>query len=125
MYFSPSRALPVLLAVVVAGSLSGCDGGGTDANASSCVTVGPVVEILDNHLPSGGDHLLVIPVEDVIAGTERIYDIRGDNTGHAHTVTITAADFEALQDGLSVSVTSSGNGAVGASHTHDIVISCP
>ena len=119
-----ARAL-VFLLTVAAVSLPGCGDDGTGVNASTCVTVGPVTEIVDNHLPSGGDHELVVPVGDVIAGEERTYDIRGDNTGHTHTVTVTAAHFADLQDGLSVSLTSSDTGAVGTSHTHDIVISCP
>ncbi len=92
---------------------------------STCATLGPVVQILDNHLPTGGDHALVVPPEDVVEGVERTYDIRGDNVGHTHTVTITAEDFASLLAGDTVTVVSSNNGPVGIGHDHTIVLSCP
>lgn len=100
--------------------LVGCGGA-----ESTCLTEGPIVEIPDNHLPAGGDHELIVTVEDIEAGVEKTYDIRGDNTGHTHTVTLTADDFADLQAGDPVFVTSSNNGSVGDSHTHEIEISCP
>lgn len=92
---------------------------------STCATVGPVALIVDNHLPSGGDHQLVVPGEDVVAGVEKTYDIRGDNVGHTHTVTLVPADFASLLRGDPVSVTSSNNGPVGIGHDHLVRLTCP
>jgi hypothetical protein len=61
---------------------------------------------------------LVIPVSDVTAGVERIYDIQGDNTGHGHTVTVTPDDFTALDAGTVLTLESSDTGAAGQDHTH-------
>lgn len=103
---------------------SGC-GDEVGPALSTCATLGPFVVIVDNHLPAGGDHRLVVPPEDVRAGVEKVYDIRGDNVGHTHTVTVTAAHFDALAAGDPVSITSSNNGPVGIGHDHLIQLSCP
>jgi hypothetical protein len=101
------------------------DPSGTELEPSTCATLGPTVEILDNHLPTGGEHVLIVPPEDVVNGAERSYDIRGDNVGHTHTVTISTGDFAALRVGDPVTVVSSNNGTVGAGHTHTIALTCP
>lgn len=111
----------VLALVACGGTTPGADG----AAGSTCTTMGAAVDILDNHRTSGGDHTLVVSAGDVVAGVDRTYDIRGDNTGHTHTVTITAADFALLQQGTPVTLVSSDNGSAGASHTHTIELSCP
>ena len=116
--------MTVIGAVMSISVLGACDDDPVQ-RLSTCVTLGPVVEILDNHLPSGGDHKLVVPPEHVVAGVERTYDIRGDNVGHTHTLTLTATHFGLLQVGDSVSVVSSNNGPVGVGHTHAINFSCP
>ncbi len=105
--------------------LGGCDDDPADVPLSTCATEGPVVAIVDNHLPSGGDHKLEVPAEDVVAGVEQVYDIRGDNVGHTHTVTVTPDDFASLQAGDPVSVVSSNNGPVGIGHDHVVNLSCP
>lgn len=92
---------------------------------STCLTEGPVVEILDNHRTTGGGHELVVTSADVVAGVLASYDIRGDNTGHTHEVTLTADDFADLADGRTGTVFSSNNGSAGASHAHEIRLSCP
>ena len=117
-----------LLAVSVLGlalGVAACDDDGTQVATSTCTTEGPVVDILDNHLPSGGDHALIVPPEDVVAAVETTYDIRGDNVGHTHTVTLTVEDFLGLQRGGPVTVVSSNNGPVGFGHTHTIELTCP
>lgn len=104
---------------------SACSDDPTDAGSSTCATLGPVVEILDNHLPSGGDHVLVVPPEDVAVGVERTYDIRGDNVGHTHTVTLTADHFASLQRSVPITVVSTNNGPVGIGHDHTVSLRCP
>jgi hypothetical protein len=116
-----------LVILGIFGCVAGCSDNGDAAAADagvSCVDNGTSVTILDNHRPAGGDHELEIPIADVVAGVAVDYDIRGDNVGHTHTVTVTAADFALLQDGTTVTITSSNNGSAGDSHTHDVVISC-
>lgn len=104
---------------------SACSDSPAETESSTCTTVGPVVEILDNHLPSGGDHALVVPPEDVAAGVERTYDIRGDNVGHTHLVTLTVDHFASLRRSVPISVVSTNNGPVGIGHDHSIDLSCP
>ena len=87
-----------------------------------CVDNGVTTTIGDNH--PRGDHQLVIPVQDVVDGTETTYDIRGDNTGHTHSVTVTEDNFTALDAGTVVMLTSSDTGAVGGDHTHPVTLSC-
>ena len=122
----PPRAHPVRpLAWPVLVLAIACSDDPAGTELSTCSTLGPVVEILDNHLPSGGDHVLLVPPQDVVDGLERSYDIRGDNVGHTHTVTLTAEDFASLRVGDPVTVISSNNGPVGIGHDHTIVLSCP
>jgi hypothetical protein len=83
---------------------------------------GVTTTIGDNH--PRGDHQLVIPVQDVVDGTETTYDIRGNNTGHTHSVTVTEDNFTALDAGTVVMLTSSDTGAVGGDHTHPVTLSC-
>jgi hypothetical protein len=103
--------------------LAGCSDNITAPEFSTCVTSGPLVEIADNH-PTGS-HEMIVSGGDVFAAEEKVYDIRGDNVGHTHTVTVTEPDFLSLQDGDPVTVVSSNNGSVGNSHTHAVTLSCP
>lgn len=115
----------LLFVVVGLAQVGACRDDPADPGMSTCATLGPVVVIVDNHLPTGGDHELVVPPADVVAGLEKVYDIRGDNVGHTHTVTVTAVHFRSLQDGDPVSITSSNNGPVGIGHVHTVNLSCP
>ena len=65
-----------------------------------------------------------MPLSDIAAGVEVTYDIQGNNTGHGHFVTLTAANFTALDAGTTVTLTSSDIGAAGKDHTHDVILSC-
>jgi hypothetical protein len=112
--FTIRALLPVAL---VAWSLApGC------GETHPCDDNGVTAIIEDNH-PSGS-HELDIPASDVADGVDVVYDIQGVNVGHGHTVTVTAADFSALDDGQEVTLTSSDTGAVGEDHTHGIVLDC-
>jgi len=124
---TPTLVSRIGLATLAAACCFGltCADDDAPASTSTCLTEGPVVEILDNHRTTGGDHKLVVTSADVVAGVLASYDIRGDNTGHTHEVTLTADDFADLANGRTVTVISSNNGSAGASHTHEIRLSCP
>ena len=101
------------------GGTSGGGGGGTSPDAGvakSCSGNGTSVTIGTNH-----GHTLVVSKADVTAGKEKTYDITG-TSAHAHSVTITAAQFAQLQGNpaASVMVTSTTGGA----HTHQVTIVC-
>jgi hypothetical protein len=87
------------------------DGGGT---AKSCTDNGTNTAISANH-----GHVMTVSKEDVIAGTEKTYDIQG-TAGHPHSVTLTAADFTALQGGTMAVEVSTNN----AGHTHTCTVTC-
>jgi hypothetical protein len=112
-------ALPVLLLIGAIALFAGCG----DDDPSTSTTAGPIIEIVDNHQASGGDHKLVISGADVVAGLDKTYDIRGDNRGHTHSVMVTAQNFSTLKIGDGVAITSSDTGAAGMDHTHDIRLS--
>lgn len=64
-------------------------------------------------------HVLEVTAADVTAAVEKTYDITG-SAGHAHSVTVTAADFATIAGGTSVQlVSTSGDG-----HTHTVTVSC-
>jgi hypothetical protein len=87
--------------------------GSPDATPASCLDDGGVVAIGGNH-----GHALTVSVADIEAAVDKTYDIQGDS-GHNHTVTLTAAHFAMLADGTSIQVTSSNAG-----HIHSVTVSC-
>lgn len=109
-------------AAVALSGLSGCsdDGGGTPSDAPSgsgnCNANGTLVTIGTNH-----SHTLNVPKTDVTAAAAKTYDITGAS-GHAHSVSLTAAHFQALASNQVVMVQSTAGGA--DSHTHSIRVSC-
>ena len=116
------QRLIVLLAFMLVLNVH-CGSDSSDSEASGlCAENGVTTTIGDNH-PRGA-HELEIPVDDVVEGVEKTYDIQGDNVGHGHTVTISPDDFMALSSGTIVTLTSSDNGAVGNTHTHPVTLSC-
>jgi hypothetical protein len=64
-------------------------------------------------------HMLTIAAADLDATANRTYDITG-TANHAHTVTFTPAQLQALKAGQSVMVTSSTDSA----HEHVVTASC-
>ena len=112
------RSLMVVgtLAVVLAAAC------GDTSKTSLCEANGVSVTIANNH--PNGSHTLVVPVSDVLAEAPIVYDIQGNNTGHGHTVSVSADNFAALQAATVVSLVSSDTGAVGNDHTHAITLSC-
>lgn len=90
---------------------------GDDAGTGgpSCTQNGTVVVISANH-----GHELVVSKEDVEAGVEKTYDIRGVS-GHVHLVTLTAAHFATLSANGAVQVNSTEEGSL---HFHEVSVSC-
>ncbi|MGB5666981.1 MAG: hypothetical protein WBM53_09035 [Maribacter sp.] len=111
-----------ILVVIPAYSILGCsssdDGGGNpnpDPNTTAnCLANGTAISIGTNH-----GHSLTVSKADVEAGTEKTYSIQGTSS-HAHSVTLSAANFTALKSNTAISVTSTN----GDSHTHSVSVSC-
>lgn len=97
---------------------SGGDAGTPDSGTAnkSCTTNGTNVTIGANH-----GHTLTVSAADVTAGVEKTYDIQGSSP-HAHSVTVTAANFATLQSNpnATLALTSTSGGG----HTHEITILC-
>jgi hypothetical protein len=83
--------------------------------APSCLLNGAKSsKITDNH-----GHRITVSAEDISAGREKTYDIQG-NSGHPHTITVTAQDFLILFSQGEVVVSSTRD----EHHAHDVTISC-
>jgi len=112
------------LVAVGAVATSGCGPGGNNppdggngndgGDDPSCLDNGTSAAIEGNH-----GHTLSVSEEDVAAGVEKIYDIRG-SSAHAHSVTVTAANFATLAGNNPVTVSSTS----GAGHTHSVTVTC-
>ncbi len=81
---------------------------------ANCKTNGTKPTIADNH-----GHALTVSKEDVAAAVEKVYDIKG-TAPHAHSVTVTAANFATLATNTSITLTSTSAEA----HTHSITVAC-
>jgi hypothetical protein len=92
------------------------DAAGPDAPAG-CSVSNAGVTIEDNH--THAPHMLVVPAADVQAGVDKTYSIMGA-ASHDHMVTITAAQFQMLQQGGMISDEST----VTLCHMHKIDVSC-
>ncbi len=64
-------------------------------------------------------HTLTISKDDVDAGVEKTYSIKG-TSGHDHSVTLTASHFTSLKSNQSITVSSTAGGG----HTHSVTVSC-
>lgn len=94
----------------------GGGGGGGAAQGGSCVDNGVNATV---QLVHPTNHDITIPKTDVIAGVDVTYLLGDNGSGHVHQVTLTAAHFAQLQNGLGVVVTSTGPG-----HTHAVTVNC-
>jgi hypothetical protein len=108
-----------LLRVLGAGALlAACGGDDTvtvdAATIGNCNANGTTVRISANH-----GHVLVVSIDDVMAGADKTYDIMG-TAAHTHLVTVTADQFAMLQTNHSINTTST----VASSHSHGIVVMC-
>lgn len=63
-------------------------------------------------------HEIVVLDEEIVAGVEKVYDIKGSSP-HTHTITLTPADFADLAAGKTVVKVSTPS-----PHTHDVTIRC-
>ncbi len=114
------RHLALWIVALVLALAAAC---GDDAPATGlCAENGVSTTIGENH--PNGFHTLDIPVTDVLAAVDKTYDIQGNNTGHGHSVTVTADDFADLDAGAVVTIESSDTGAVGMDHTYTVTLTC-
>jgi hypothetical protein len=95
------------------GNVGGSQGGMAGQGGGMGICPATIVaQISQNH-----GHALMVPIADVIAGVDKVYDTTG-SAMHCHQVTITAADFTALQNGEVVRVKSCNL------TDHEYVLSC-
>jgi hypothetical protein len=87
---------------------------GTPISGATC-TRDITVAIFMNH--TNGAHSLVIPLADVTAGVQKVYNARGA-ANHDHFLAVTAADFVALQAGQAVTKFACNGG------DHQFILSC-
>lgn len=106
--------------VVDAGSDASDAGPMTDAGDSGGSACGAAKTYKEGQgITSNHAHAFMIPVADFAGNANKTYTMSG---GHAHDVTITAAQFAMLRAGQTINVTSTGGG--GGNHTHACTISC-
>lgn len=74
---------------------------------------------VSNDHPSPHAEGLSFTIDHVNDGQDHTYNIQGAS-GHPHTITVSAAEFQMIASGQSVTVTSSND----AGHTHDVTLSC-
>lgn len=101
--------------------LAACGGDDSSAGADaasqrSCTMNGTAVNIVGNH-----GHVLMVSKADIAAAADKTYDITGTSP-HAHSVTVTAANFATLASNQSVSLNSTSGGS--PAHTHSILVMC-
>lgn len=110
---------------VITGS-GGAGGGGTGggdvitgSGGAGGGNGGPTCEDDPNAVPDHPWHPeFTIPLADVEAGVDAVYDVPSPN--HTHQITVTAADFDALEQDGEVTVVSTFE----EGHTHEVVITC-
>lgn len=116
--FIKNLAGSVLVAAPIVGIL-GCtsddnEGNGGGNVAKNCLANGTNSSIGSNH-----GHTLQVSKNDVNAGVEKQYDIKGSSP-HAHTVTVSASNFATLKTNQQIQINSTNDDA----HSHLITISC-
>lgn len=94
------------------GGTGGASGGG-GAMSATCED-GTQVTIGTNH-----GHELVVSTADVLAGMDKTYDIQGTSL-HPHSATLTAAHFQMLLQGSTITVTSTTD----SNHSHQVAVVC-
>jgi len=81
------------------GGTGGAGGvGGTGGASGNSCAANVVAEISCPHPVA---HALTVPMADIMAGVDKMYDIKGAST-HSHMLTLTAADFTTLKSGGTV-----------------------
>jgi hypothetical protein len=92
------------------------DAPGLDA-PPGCVASDASTEIADNH--EHAPHTLVVTTEEVQAGIEKTYEIKG-TANHNHMITVTADQFAMLMGGGTLMILSTEE----LDHDHLCTISC-
>lgn len=94
-------------------------GAGSDTSGGDCLANGTRAAIATNH-----GHVLVVSMDDVAAGAEKAYDIRG-SADHTHTVTITTQQFASLGENQAIMMESSLNASpTFGTHEHTVMVAC-
>ena len=116
MKMTRKHFLQLALAAGGAAAAAACGGAMTPQQpvGGNCLANGTTTSIGANH-----GHVLAVPKEDVAAGVQKTYDIRGA-ADHSHQVTLTAADMAALRQNAAIGETSTS----GLAHSHSISVSC-
>jgi hypothetical protein len=78
--------------------MGGAGTGGTGGQAGSCGLT------IDAQITCREGHSLVISVEDLMAAQTKTYEIRGTNSSHGHSVTVTGDMFAQLLAGETVEI---------------------
>lgn len=102
--------------VLVVGGAAAAACGGSDTSGD-CLKNGSNSTISQNT-----GHSLIVTQADIAAGVAKTYDIRGTDASHTHSVTLSAADMQALAKNQHVAATSSTDGT--PPHNHGIQIAC-
>jgi len=104
------KSSAALLIAIPAYSLLGCSSSDDSGNEppkpeanTDCLANGTAISIGGNH-----GHSLTVSKADVQAGAAKNFSIQG-TSGHNHTVSLTAANFTALQSNSSISVASTND----------------
>ena len=111
-----------MLVAVPAYSILGCSSSDNGSETpdpdpkseADCIANGTAASIGGNH-----GHTITVSKADVQAALDKTYAIQG-SSGHGHSCTLTAANFNSLKSKTAISVTSTNDDG----HTHTIAVSC-
>jgi hypothetical protein len=101
---------------LVIGSAAAACGGSMASSSGNCLANGSNSIINQNT-----GHSLIVTKADIAAGVDKTYDIQGTDASHGHSVTLTAADMQALKNNMQVAKTSTVGGTPGHSHAIQVV----
>jgi hypothetical protein len=108
------------LTLVIGSAAAAACGGSSPGPSGNCAANGTNSIISQNT-----GHSFIVTKADIAAGVAKTYDIQGTDASHTHSVTLTAADMQALKNNMQVAETSSAGAAAGqSSHTHAIQVVC-
>ncbi len=93
--------------------LTGC---AEDSSGNPPADGGTLTEVL-TAIGANHGHVLVVSLADVRAGAEKTYDISG-SAGHAHSVTLTSADFDVIAEHGTLTLQST----TGSGHRHSVTV---
>ncbi len=105
------------ITLIIGSAAAAACGGSSSGRSGNCAANGSNSTISENT-----GHSLIVTKADIAAGVAKTYDIRGTDTSHTHSVTLTADDMLALQKNLQALETTTVGGT--APHTHQITVAC-